>query len=298
MVKNNANMFMTVAVIFGIVVIAGFGYMIFNMSQGEPDPLDTPAQGCPESTAILTVNAVNALNKGSSMTVDINAGVNGAAVTTDVTSGTTTFPVGAQVTILANASNYIDKSATFNMPCGGKVLELPMFYSTSDNPSIRIKNDEDNFMTNAAAGGAVNQTDLSAGETLSLQVEFKGTSQESSGDGVYIVETAANSGANITRIELDGVAGKAVPTVHASTAAGSAFYSWDVAAIEGSKTVTKDLTIILTTTGDINGAVLTDWYAKQEFVDDNGAVATGIQDSDGTAKYENTLSADFLIDNP
>ena len=61
----------------------------------------------------ISVNAVSALNKGSSLTPTILAGVDGDAVSTSVTSGTTTFPVGSQITILANASDYIDKSSTF-----------------------------------------------------------------------------------------------------------------------------------------------------------------------------------------
>ena len=295
LLKMKAKTITTMVVALVLIVIAGFGFLIYQ-GQDEPiAPRDLPAEGCPESTAILTVNAVSALNKGNSVTVTLLAGVGNDAVATNVTSGTTTFPVGASVTVLASADDYIDKSMTFTMPCGGKVLELPMYYSTDDNPAIRIKNDDDNYVTDNENGSTVNQTNIAAGETLALIVEFKGTSQESSGNGIYIVETDTNTGANITRIELDGVAGKAVPTVHSSTAAGSAFYAWNIDAIEGATTVQKDMRIILTPTGDITGSVLTDWYAEQEFVDDDGSISTGIQDSDGTAQYENTLDFDFYI---
>lgn len=279
-----------VAVLFTGAFFAGLGPF------ADSGPSSLPAAGCPESTGVLTINGFNALDKGSNITPTVVAGIGSSPVTTSVTSGTTTFPVGKSITFHNALANFIDTSNTITMECGGSTVDVPMFSSTSDNPAIRIKNDEDNFMTDTTTGGNVNQTNIAAGETLTLTVEFKGTSQESSGNGIFIVETASNTGANITRIELDGVAGKAVPTVHPSANAGSAFFAFDVPAIEGSKTVTKTLTIITTPTGDVSGAVLTDWYAKQDFVDDDGSISNGIQDSDGTAKYENTLDFDFFID--
>lgn len=294
LIRNKRGGAGTIAIVIILVLIAlGVLGLVYQSMVQEKKP--KPAEGCPESTGALTVNAVSALNKGTTISgATIIAGVNGAPVSTVVTSGTTTFPVGSQVTILVNKSDYIDSSATFEMLCGGKVMEMPLYYSTSDNPTIRVINDENAYMTDSDTVG-VNQSLLSTGESLTVTVEFKGTSLESSGDGIFIVETPANTGINISRIELDGVVGKFVPSIHPSVNAGSKIASFDVPAIEGSTTVTKSLTFVVTPTGHWSGGVLMDWYAKQDFIDDDGTIKNGVQDSDGTAKYENTLDSDFYV---
>ncbi len=279
--------------VIAIVAVVGVGYMIYNSGSPtitQPSNPDSP-QACADSTGILTINGVNALNKGTDVDVGVTAGVNGGAVTTTVTSGTTTFPVGASLVLLANASDYIDKSITTTMKCGGTTVEIPMFYATSDNPSYKIENDDGTWMGDT--GVTANQSNIEAGETLNLKVQFSGTYQEASGDGLFIVETPANTGSNITTMTLGGQACGAVPNVHANANAGSKICGFNIDNIEGS--TVKELTLSITTTGDVQGLVLTDWYAKQEFVDDDGTIGMGIQDSDGTAQYENTFDWDFYI---
>ena len=290
---GKTNIATAAIIILALAVVVGVGFMMWNSGQPQVPPADpdSPA-ACPDSTGILTINGVNAAIPGTDVTATYNAGVDGGAVTTAVVSGTTVFPVGAMLTILGNASDYLDKSLEVKMACGGIVVDLPLWSSTSDNPSIKIENDDGSWMGDE--GVTANQTDISAGETLVLKVRFTGTYQESSGDGIYIIESPANTGSNITTMELDGQACGSKPSVHAGANAGSKICAFSIPAIEGSGNV--DYTLSIVTTGDISGLVLTDWYAKQDFVDDDGTIGTGIQDSDGTAKYENTLDWDFYID--
>jgi hypothetical protein len=285
--------------VIGIIAVVGIlSFMAFGdqVPAVDPDAPAVPSGECPESTGILTINGVNALNKGTSVTpTTVLAGIGSNAVATNVTSGTTTFPVGSSLKLVVGLPDYIATTIDTVMECGGTILEVPLYQATSDNPAIRIKNDDDTFMGDSAAGALQNQTLPSAGETLSLEVEFKGTSLESSGEGVWIIETPAGSGVNISKIELDGVAGRSVETVHASANAGSKIVAFDIEPIVGSVTVKKTLTIAFTPTGIVTGGVLTDWYAKQAFVDDDGSVGFGIEDSDGTAQHENTFDWDFTI---
>lgn len=296
--KKGLSALPVILIVIGAMLAVGL--VVYYTTGGGAEEIlkKTPAGGCPESTATLTVNTPNAEALGTSVSTNLTAGVVGSSVGTTVTSGTTTFPVDKKVNILVVGNGaYIDTSVLdVEIECGGTEIDVPIYASAAANPTIRIINDEGDYMTDAAAGN-VNQTDIAAGESLSVTVEFSGTSQESTGDGVFIVETAAGTGINISRIELDGVEGVAVPGIHAGTTTGGKFLSFDIPAIVGTQKVKKTLTFVSkSATADFSGAVLTDWYAKQDFVDTNGQITSGIEDANGNAKYEKTLDSDFFID--
>jgi len=296
MAKQNPMLMIAVIGVLVLLVLGG-GYYFATNQQTQFKTLtgDTP-QACADSIGILTVAAVSELNQGTNLSPTITAGVNGGVVTSTVTSGTTTFPIGSNVEVLVSQADYIDKSFTFKMPCGGKTLPAGLYYSTSDNPGLRVKNDDGDYVTNAIGGGATNQTDVAAGETVTLEVELTGTSLESSGDGVLVIEFPTASAANITKVELSGASVlSGIPSVHSTVNAGSKVVAFDISAVIGSAKDTHTLTITLGSTKDLAGGVYMDWYAKQAFVDTNGKIITGIQNADGTAKYENTLDFDFAF---
>ena len=219
--------------------------------------------GCADSTGPLTVNAVSALAQGSAVsTPTITAGVNGGPVTTSVTSGTTTFPIDANVNVLVSKSDYIDEAYNFVMPCGGKILPAPLYYSTSDNPAVRIKNDDGDYVTDAVIGGATNQTAVSAGETFVMEVEFTGTNLESSGDGIYVIEFAAGTGTNISKVELGSLRQVPIPSVHTLQVAGGEAIAFEVPAVVSSGRMTYPLTVTLASTKLVSAGVYTDWYSK------------------------------------
>lgn len=280
-----------------ILILALGSFAVFGNTSATAVGKDNVNIGnCADSTGILTVTAYNKLNPSTAVSSPtITAGINGGVLATTVTSGTTTFPVGAEVEILVSKADYLDQSYKFVMPCGGKVLEAPMSYATSDNPSIRVKNDDGDYVTDAIAGGTVNQTVLSAGETLKMDIEFSGTSLESSGEGIYIIEFPASSSANITKVELSGATLVGKPTIHSTNNAGSYVVAFEVPAVEGSQKAVRTLTVTLGSTKTLAGGVYTDWYTKQEFVNTDGKIAYGVEDSEGTSKFENSLDFDFLI---
>ena len=287
----------TILAIVGFIVLLGLVAFLL-VPQVITNGGGVNIESCPDATGILTVNAINALEKGTAVSgPTITAGVNGQTLSTTVTSGTTTFPVGSEVTVLVSKADYLDEKFTFTMPCGGKTLEAPLYYATSDNPSVRIKNDDGDYLTDAIAGGAVNQTDLSAGETVNFDVEFQGTALENSGDLVYIVEFPANSGVNISQVNMAG-ANKlnSVPSIHSSLNAGSKIVAFEIPALVGSEKKVYTLSVSLEASKDLAGGVYTDWYAKQYFIDDDGSIQYGIQDASGDAKSENTGDFDFLIE--
>jgi len=290
----------TLIIVLAIVLVFGVIYAIAQTGKGgEPG-----IEGCADSTGVLTIQDYSALSTGTDPGTPVyTAGIKGEGdtkettiVATTVTSGTTTFPIGAEVVVIAVLSDYLDEVYEFKMPCGGKTLKAPMYYSTSDNPSIKIKNDDDNFMTNSQIGGTTNQTDLTAGETLMLEAVFQGTNGESSGEGVWVLEFAASTSANISSVTFDGKQTIAIPSVHTLLNTSSEAVAFEVPAVVGSTKASHTLSIQLEPTKDLGDGVYTDWYAKQWFIDDDNTVSYGIQDSDGTAKYENTLDYDWFID--
>ncbi|MBU1027938.1 MAG: hypothetical protein KKF48_02735 [Nanoarchaeota archaeon] len=285
-------------IVGGIGIMLLLGMIAYNVSQStvqRTELQDTPG-GCADSTGVLTVNDRSESDYGTAPgSPAITCGVDGEAVTTSVTSGTTTFAVGSGLECIAVIDDYLDEAFSFKMPCGGKQLDAPLWYSTSDNPSITWYNDDDNAMTNNIVGGTVNQTDLSAGETFTLEVKIQGTSGESSGDGILIVEFAASTSSNITSATLGGKQSIGVPSVHTLQTAGGKAFAFEVDAVEEGNVVKLPFQVTLTAGKDLDAGVYTTWYTKQKFIDDDKTIKYGVQDSDGTAKYENTISSDFYI---
>ncbi|MFA5724552.1 MAG: hypothetical protein WC979_09940 [Candidatus Pacearchaeota archaeon] len=285
-----------VIMLIASVLLAGLifgGIYLYNQSAVEGE--GNVATECGDSTGKLTVNAYSALNPSTNVTPTLKVGVNGGVVSQTATSGTTTFAIGDKLEIHGTLSDYIDTSVKAEMTCGGIIVDMPMYYSTSDNPAIRIKNDDGDYVSDNIAGLTTNQTNLAVGETLIMDIEFAGTSLESSGDGVYVIEFPASTNANITSVELTGATSTTLPSVHSLQNAGSKYAAFNVPAVVGSEKAVHTLTVNLGATMDLSGGVYTDWYSKQSFIDDDGTIKVGVEDSDGTAKYENTLDFDFYI---
>lgn len=293
--RGKTSPLLAVGAVVGLLILGVIAYGILQQQQPAGEREISPTS-CPESTGVLTINSFNALQQGTTISaVSSLAGINGGPLVTNVTSGTTSFPVGSDVEVLVSKAGYLDRSFTFKMTCGGVTLDAPLFAASATNPSVRIKNDDDEFMTNDVAGGATNQTALAAGETVGLKVEFKGVNLENTGSLIYVVELPANTAANVTDILMPGATKVNMPSVHTTLNAGSKVVAFRVPTIEGARSQVYDLNLVLGSGKIIAGGVYTDWYAEQEFVDADGSVKTGVEDANGNAKYENTGDFDFYI---
>jgi len=289
--------------VFGLIVVLLLGFFAYNSFAQKTIGGDlTNPSVCADSTGVLTLTANDALQKGTTISSPtITCGVNGGAVLTSVSSGTTTFPIGASLDCIVSKTGYIDVEYKNVMSCGGLQESVELYQSTADNPSITIKDldTSTSALTDNIAGGSVNVSSLSPGDSKTLEVKFKGTALESSGDGIFVIEFPSNSNANITSgntgVTLGNLAHVSVPTVHTSQNAGSRIDAFEVPAVVGSVTATYDLTFSLQSGKDLSGGVYTDWYNKQAFVDTDGTIKVDVENSLGTAKYENTLDYDFYI---
>jgi len=275
------------------VIIA---YNQLTQSTVQTELQDTPG-GCADSTGVLTVNDRSASDYGTTPgSPTLTCGVDGGKVLTSVTSGTTTFAIGSDLNCLVSIGDYIDEAFSFKMPCGGKQLDAPLWYATSDNPSLTWYNDDGNAMTHAAAGATTtNQTDLTAGETFTLELKVQGTAGESSGDGIIVIEFQAQSASNITTATLGGKTPISVPSIANTLNAASKVLAFEVPAVQEGNVVKLPFQVQLAASSDLSGGVNTTWYTKQKFINDDKTIGFGVQDSDGTANYENLISSAFYI---
>lgn len=300
--NKQAKMGLGGGIFAGLVVFAAVFLVISLIPQeslgGDVEREDVPISACAESTGAATITAVSKLDGATDpSSPTITCGVDGGKVKTSVTSGTTTFPVGSMLSCLVSKADYIDTSFEAEMPCGGLQQQVDMYYATSDNPSLTLRdpNNADASLTDAIGGGAGNLTDPDVGGTVDFEVEFKGTNTEGTGELVYVVEFPAGSGSNITDVTMGTLEKTNIPQIHTLQNAGSKAVAFKVPNVEGALKAKYDVVATLSTGSDVTGGVYTDWYAGQDFVDDDGFISSGIEDSDGTAKHENTADYDFLI---
>jgi len=287
--------------VFGaIALVLVLGFLVYsNYSQKVVGGDNTNPVSCSDSTGIFTVSAVSALNGGADpSSPTITCGVNGNKVKTAITSGTTTFAVGTKLDCLISETNYIDTEFKGTMKCGGLIAQVPMYYSTSDNPSITIKDPNNGGATvsNSITGGTTNLTAPSLGGTVDFDVQFQGTNTESSGDGIYVIEFPTGSSANITEVTMGTLSKTSIPQVNSLQNAGSKAVAFNVPKIDGATKKTYSVIATLGTGKDLVGGVYTNWFAKQAFVGTDGFIKTGVENSDGSAEYENTVSSNFYVD--
>jgi len=290
--KGNTGLYIFGTVACLLLVAAVIGIYSQTAYESEPDTPDYPDIGsCPDSTATVSWGAVNALSQGSSVTTDETVKVDGGIAA----SGTTSYSVGAELEILWNASNYLDKITTYTVPCGGGPITTDIY--ATDDMSFRIFNSNGQLLTNDAAGGATNQTALGSGGSKNLKIYIDGTDKQSSGDLVIVAEHTNTTGCDkITLSGLGGASSASVPEFYTVTAAGSKAYAWDVPAVIGAQTVEGTLGVKAKSGQVCSGAIYVTAYSAQAFQDTDGSFVVGVEDADGTSKAEDDWDYDFYVD--
>lgn len=283
---------MIIFLVVMFLAVGGAVYLGVSQTQFSTPTIVQQASSCGISTT-LTVNAVNALAEGTSVSPTYTAKINGGAAES-FTSGTTTLSPGDSVQILASAPNFINTVVTTKqIHCGSNRIDVPI-YATGTVSGIDIYNTNNNIMTDSAVGGAVNQSALTAGEALTITTKFRGTNQQSTGDLIYVIE--AGSAANITSIDMVGAKKlSSVPSVYTTKVAGSKVVAFEVPAIVGASTISHDITFTTGTGKLLSGAVYTTYYSEQEATNTDGTFFKGVQDANGNAVYEDSGTSDCYI---
>lgn len=290
--KGNTGLYIFGGIVVVLLLAAVFGIYTQTMYQKDSaNKEDLPkTEGCPDSTATVSWGAVNALDQGTAVTTGQKVKVNGAATATS----TTTYAVGANLEILWNATNYIDKITTYSVPCGGGPITTDVY--ATDDMSFRIFSSNGDILTDNIAGGATNQSALGSGGGKSLKVYIDGKDKESSGDLIIVAEHTNTTGCDkITLSGLGGATTTDVPAYYSVAAAGSKAYAWKVPAIIGANTVEGTLGLKAKSGQVCSGAIYLTAYSEQAFEDTNGKFIVGVEDADETAQYEDDWDYDFYV---
>ncbi len=292
MAKGNVVAYLIIGAIvlvaLGVFKIPGWG------STTDSTPTPTGGSDC-DSDPVISFSAVDALAGGTSFTPVVYARVNGAYMGA-VTDGTTKFTKGDQVDLLFTHGSYIDviKSALV-MGCGTNRVTASMYANGTDTTPFSIYNSGNSLLTDSAAGGT-NQSAITTSADLEMRIAID--QDKSSGDMVIVVE-----GTNTTQIDrliisgFPGVTKVSVPDFYSVAAAGSVVEAYQISPINDGSTATGFLKISAESGQTVDKtAVYVTGYIPQAFVDDDGTYKTGIEDSDGTTKYQQTVDFDFMVD--
>ena len=287
---NKFMQYLVVAVVLGLIVSGGFFLASRNTAV-------TQATSCDIEPYIdLSVN--DAVNQGtaiSSLTLNyalIEDGVEQFKGSFTSGSSGTKFNVGDKVKLIVEKANYIAfVSDEIEIESCGKNSESLLMYATDDS-TLQIKNSVGNVVTDASTGGATNQS--SASTNIDMEWKITGNSDKSSGNLLCVFE--ASNTTVVDDIVLSGAGEVDVPEFYTVAGASAIAKAYDVDALVDGDSRTYNLRFVPEsgkTIADVN--VLTTCYSEQAFKDTDGSFVVGVEDTDGTNKYEDDFDYDFYI---
>jgi len=248
------------------------------------------AGGCSVSPSIV-LSAVDAENPNTAVTVTSSYIVNGKY------KSTYTAPaLGDKVSIVANASSWIDaETETRTIVCGPNNFDVELYDYAA--PTVAILQ-RATTLTDNAAGGASNSTAVAVGGSETYTLEITPASKDATGDLIFIVELSTTTNASsVTLSDAFGseVAKVTTPSTYSTTLTSPKVQAFEIKNMVGAAKRVFSLTVEAKAAKDINGAVYTTALVEQSFVDTDGTVGYGVEDSDGTDVSEGTFDYDFFI---
>lgn len=275
----------------------------------------TQTKTCPDGTVVLIgANCPSAGDSGCSVNPSVvittsDALQPGTAVTSTgvyrlngVYTGATSPTTRGTADIILSAATYLNTTLTGQtINCGSNQISASMYASAVPTESI-YSNNGLNILTNAAAGGAYNESVASTGGQYNWRVHMVGTDKKSSGTMLFIVDLTAPS-ANVSSVTLTPMTGApaatpiAVPKGYTTQTSGGYSAAFLIPAIVGANTVDYNLQVQANTGYLVTSAAYTSTYLLTPFVETDGSFNSGTTawNSLGTAKYAGTTTYNFLI---
>ena len=246
-------------------------------------------------SVVLTVT--DALQPGTAVTASGQYRING------VYTGYTSPTVKGTADVVLNASTYLNALLTGkSITCGSNQIAATMYAVANATESI-YDNSGINILTNAAGGGAHNETVMSAsGGQYNWRLHMVGVDKKSTGTMLLIVDLTAPS-ANVSSVSLSSITGSpaptpvAVPSGYSSQTSGGYSAAFLIPAVTGASTADYNLQVQAKTGYYVTSAVYTSTYSLQPFVDSDGTFNVGSTawNSLGAAKYNTYQTYNFLI---
>lgn len=280
-----------VLIILGVVFVPG---ILQSISGGDNE---VPVAGC-RNTPTITYSVFDELNKGTSVSGAVVEAIVNGQYKGVVTSGTTKFQKGQEVELLVGAANYLNKTLNpITIDCDDNQV-ITYLYATDDG-TLTVFNDGGNAVTNQGFGGAgTNQSE----STTPIQNEIKLTANtdESLGDVVAVLEYSNKTEVDDLVLSGDGVSKTSIPETYTEQGTNNIVRAYEIsnAPMDGVSKVYY-LNIEPATGYQIgagnNGVMNITMYTKQWFVEKDGTFAYGIENVDGTAKYEDVFTFGYTI---
>jgi hypothetical protein len=289
--KNSQTVTYIVLVLLAVLV----GGMFFggNFSTSEKQDPATIATACSLDTT-LTLSVVDKYNEGTAVSAPTLKYSQNGGNFLDFTSGTTKLKPGLPVKVFISKSDYIDRVVEIPaLSCGVNTAKQTL--AATDSIAMKIYDMQFNQLTDSATGGAVNLSAVNTGSTARVKLELVANSNQDSGDLVIVVETSST--ANVSEIVLSGASKTTTPSFYTQSATGTAVQAFEISSLNNNAEFMNTLSIVPKASKDINGAVYVTVYSKQAFPDTDGSIKVGIENSQGTNKYEDTYDYDFFIEN-
>lgn len=269
--------------LFVILIIAVIGFGIYAFGGKLQSTANSP-QAQADSCGIATTFAPSfgdALSPSSSVSPVINAKINGGKNGTITSSSTLTK--GTDLNLLLIATGYqktiVDSYKLAN--CGTNFASFDMKAITS--PTVKILTSPANVIaTNDTAGSTQNITSVSAGGSLSFNLELISADKKTTGNMVVLVEMNSS----VSAMTLDGVAGKVQKPSTYSTrvATNSQVFMFDVPAMDNSQDKVHNIVATMKSGHSYVGVVYVSVLGKDGALDSTGNYFTGIETSDGQTR--------------
>lgn len=296
--QNTALWIIGIAIVFVLLQNGGLNFLQGNQAA----PTGPSSLTCNDDSGTVSFQAFNAAtgaNISTTQKVRVKTPTDSAYGPSTATA--TSYAVGTQLEILWSASDYIDAITTVTVPCGGKVFtanleaaQLPN--ATTDSWNIYTSNGLSE-LTDSTLGGATNASAISAGGSATYKVTMQGVREKTTGDMIVVLEHVNTTA--VDRLTLTGLGGAtevAVPSLYTVSAAGAKAYAYRIPAIDGNAEVSGLIGVEQKTGQQYAGAILVTLYSEQAFEQYGGnSYAVGVENNQGTAKYEATADYDFRI---
>lgn len=301
---------MVVVVVLLVALLVGGGvYFALGGKTGATESavqsavaVKTQTSDC-DTDPYLDVNSLDAINLGTTIgseTLYYNKGSEYLGTMTEGSSGTK-FSLGDKGSILVSNASYIDTIIPFEITkCGSNVI-VPKMYKLATDPTFRIFGSTGDVLTDSATGGATNQSNFATPTTFKIEM----TLASDEGDPTWVCVAESVNDTNVKEMTLSSSDATVVknsynkPNSHAqeSASTNTLFRSWTVSGVKGDGSVTTMNLLIEPETGKTVGtpdeAMYFTCYPSQAFVETDGSFKQGIENVDGTAKFEASRDNDY-----
>jgi len=286
--------------IIGIVVtiIAVALVAMFAVQQGfigDKGSADGGAGSC-ELAPTLSVSPIYDHNSTATETATLTAKFDGGDPIA-FTTASTQVPKGSDVELLVALGDVISDVITINnVGCGQTPVSLRMF--RTDAVSFRVFNSDGNSLTDATLATGTNQTASTTNIINTIHIDSN--SDESTGDLILVIE--ADNTTAVDDLIITGLGGAtevSLPEFWSGVGASSIGKAWEIPAVKNGQSISGILTVVAETGGTViinNTEFNITAYSKQWFVDVDGSFTYGIENSKGTAQFEDNWDFTWQVE--